>query len=102
MANEIPIPEEREAEEDLGPVADDSAESGAADGAGSFDLSIDVQIGGEPDPTELIDEHGPEEEEVGEEMEDEERPTQQMAPPAAVKKSRKKRKAVAAAADTHQ
>ena len=36
---EIPIPEERETEEDLGPIADDTPEAGAEDGGiGIYDV----------------------------------------------------------------
>ena len=65
---EIPIPEEREAEENLGPVADDSPVEGAVDGDGIFEVQIG---GGDPDPTDLIEENGPEEiedEEIEEEV----------------------------------
>ncbi len=80
---EIPVPEEREVEEDLGPIADDSPINGAADGEGVFD----VHIGDAEDPTELTEETGPEEVESAE-VEDEQ--TTADVP----KKKRQKRKSV--------
>ena len=83
LIEDIPIPEEREVEENLGPVADDSPLEGAVDGNATFD----VQIG--QDPIELIEENGPEEiEEEAEEIEEE----KQIELPKA-KKTKKKRAA---------
>ena len=84
LLEDIPIPEEREIEEDLGPVADDSPLEGAVDGNGVFD----VQIGSvNQDTTELTEEIGPEEiEEEQEEIEEEKQIEQPKA-----KKARKKR-----------
>jgi hypothetical protein len=59
---EIPIPEEGEAEEDLGPIADDSPPSGAVDGDGIFDVEVredEAEVA--EDPSELLEEDGPEE-----------------------------------------
>lgn len=69
VIEDIPISEEREIEENLGPVADDSPLEGAVDGNGIFD----VQIGAvDQDRTEIIEENGPEEiEEEAEEIEEE-------------------------------
>ena len=81
VLEDIPISDEREVEEDLGPVADDSPLEGAVDGNGVFD----VQIGAaEQDPTEILEENGPEE------IEDE--AEEQIELPKA-KKARKKRAA---------
>ena len=61
---EIPIPEGREAEEDLGPIADDSPPNGALDGDGVFDVEVreDDEAEVAEDPRELLEEDGPEEE----------------------------------------
>ena len=60
---EIPIPEGGEAEEDLGPIADDSSPNGALDGDGVFDVEVredETEVA--EDPRELLEEDGPEEE----------------------------------------
>ena len=64
---EIPIPEEGEAEEDLGPIADDSPPSGAVDGDGIFNVEVredEAEVA--EDPSELLEEDGPEEEKADE------------------------------------
>ena len=64
---EIPIPEGGEAEEDLGPIADDSPPNGAVDGDGIFDVEVredEAEVA--EDPRELLEEDGPEEEKADE------------------------------------
>jgi hypothetical protein len=64
---EIPIPEGGEAEEDLGPIADDSPANGALDGDGIFDVEVredEAEVA--EDPRELLEEDGPEEENADE------------------------------------
>jgi hypothetical protein len=82
---EIPIPEERELEENLGPIADDVPVSGALDGEGVFD----VQIGNEEDPVDLAGDDEETEEEIAQ-------IPQQAQPVEGTKKKRKKRGPAAA------